>query len=118
MLLTQMLISMACQNIQTYANHQDACNRFLTESTQKIGLYGTDQKVEDYLTVKAKDEAVSDFGKAPLEVGGGLAYTYRVYKNKAVDFKLPTMGVADTISNHITPNSYSLNLSWKMSWLK
>jgi hypothetical protein len=113
-----MLLQMACQNIQNWQNHESACNSFMDQSSKAVQIQQYDQKIEDYFTIKAKDEVTSDFGKEPLEVAGGAAYGYRAYRNKSVDFKLPTMGLADSVSNRITPNSYSLNLSWKMPWLK
>ena len=109
---------MACSSVQTYANHQDACNAFITQSTQKIGLYQDTNGIESHYTVIANDTAKDNIGTAPMEIGGGLAYGYRAYRQKAVDFRLPTMGICDKASNHITPNSYSLNLTWKMPWFK
>ena len=115
MLLTS-LISMACSNINTWQNHQDACNSFITESTQKVGLYQGDQATESYLTTQATNTVTSNVGKTPIDVAAGTVYVYRVYKNRAIDFKLPTMGVCDGASNSITTNTYTLNLTWKLPW--
>ena len=114
MLLTSMLISSACANINVYANHQDACNKFMEVSSQKIGLEQTDQKIENYYTLEAKTTATNNLGPAAIDVAAVGAYSYKVYRNKAIDFKLPNMGICDTLSNHVTPNSYSVNMGWKI----
>lgn len=109
-------IQLACQN--AYSNHTDACNHALEAGSKQIGLFQTDEKVENYYTLQAKETATSTFGTGATDIVGGTAYFYKVYRNKAIDFKLPTLGLADSASNHITTNSYSINLSWKMPWLK
>jgi len=111
-----MLIQMVCSSTNTWQNHEDACNRFFEQSTKTFKLYQTDEKVENYYTVQAKGVATDTFGNSAIGIAGGMGYTYKVYRNKSIDFKLPTMGLADSASNHITPNSYSLNLSWKLPW--
>jgi len=118
MLLTAMAITAACQNIDVWANHQDACQKFFEVSSQKIGVTETDQKTENYYTLKAKTVAADNLGTTVIDVAGGVGYVYRVYRNKAIDFKLPNLGICDTVSNHITPNSYTLNLKWNFPWLK
>jgi hypothetical protein len=114
--LTSWLIQVACQN--TYQNHMDACTNALQASTKQIGLLDTDSKIENYYTVKTKDFIANSTGSAAIDVAGGTYYVYKVYRNKAIDFKLPNMGIADSISNRIDLNSYSytLNFSWKMPW--
>jgi hypothetical protein len=110
------MISMACQN--AVQNHQDACTHFLEASAKSSQVYQTDDQIEKYYTTKATSFAVTTFGAGATDAIGGVGYTYKSYKNHAVDFKLPTLGLADTASNHITTNSYSLNLSWKFPWSK
>lgn len=114
--LTSLLISIACQN--AYPNHQDACDKALEASSKSLQIYQTDEKIENYYTVQAKDTATDNLGKTPVEAIVGAGYTYRVYKNKSLDFKLPTLGLCDIATNHVTPNSYSVNLGWKFPWLK
>jgi hypothetical protein len=113
-----MLIATACQNLTTWQRHQDACNSFFTQTTQKVGLYGTDTKIEDFYTVEAKEVATNSLGTGAVDVAGGLGYGYRTYRNKSLSFKLPTLGIADSISNKITTNSYTLSLKWQFPWLK
>lgn len=110
------LISMACSS--AYQNHQDACSKFLEASSKQIGLFQTDERVENYYTLQAKEAASNTLGTGGTDAVGGSAYIYKVYRNKAVDFKLPNLGLADSISNHVDFNNYSytLNLTWKMPW--
>jgi arginine/ornithine N-succinyltransferase beta subunit len=109
---------MACSNVNTWQNHQDACGKFGEVGTQKIGLSEIDRKTEDYYTVKAEQTTQNTLGNEALYAGIGIAYAYKSYRNKAISFKLPTMGVADSVTNKVTTNSYTLNLTWKMPFLK
>lgn len=114
--LIGLAIAAACQN--TYANHQDACTHFLEASTKQTQIYQYDEKAENYFTTEATNFTVSNFGTETVDVVGSTVFVYKIYKNKSVNFRLPTMGICDKASNSITENSYSLNLSWKMPWLK
>jgi hypothetical protein len=110
-------IGLACQNIQMYQNHQDACSRFFSISSDKIGLTPLDSQVENYYTVKATAVATDTLGKDAMGSIGGLGYGYRVYRAKSIDFKLPTLGIADKITAHAALDGGSVGLTWKMPWL-
>ncbi len=107
-------IGLACQNIQMYQNHQDACSKFLSIGSDKIGLTPMDSQVEGYYTDKVKVSATNILGADTVNTIGSIGYGYRVVKNKAVDFKLPTLGIADKVTAHAATNGGSLGFTWKL----
>lgn len=109
-------ISMACSSNTSV--DQNACNKFLEASAKSTQVYQNEEKTENYFRVMATDKADNYFGKDVEKVGGGAYFGYKVYRDKAVDFKLPNMGLCDTLSNRVTPNSYSINIKWNFPWLK
>lgn len=110
-----MMISLACSNIQT--NQVDACTHAMEAATKQIQLYQYEEKTENYLMTYAQNTADHSLGKTAEDVGGGTVYGYKVYRNKSITFRLPNMGVCDTLSNNVTLDSYSINLTWKLPWL-
>ena len=111
-------IGLACQNIQMYQNHQDACSKFLSIGSDKIGLTPLDSQVEGYYTVKATAIATDTLGTNAMDSIGGLGYGYRIYRAKSVDFKLPNLGIADKITAHAAVDGGSIGLSWKFPEFK
>ena len=111
-------IGMACSNISTYQNHQDACNSFFNQSSKALQVSQTDEGIENYFTSKTQNELDNYLGKDIEKVGVGGYFVYKTYKSKEVDFRLPTLGLCDRASNRITENSYTLNLTWNFPWLK
>lgn len=116
MFLTPLMISTLCSS--AYPNHQDACGKFLEASERSTPVYAYDDKIENYYTAEANNIVKDNLGTVGSDAVGGVGYTYKVYKNKAVEFKLPNLGLCDSASNRINTNSYTLNLSWKFPWLK
>lgn len=114
--LMSWMIGMACSSITTWQNHQDACTHFFEATTKYTQVYQTDEKTEGYVTDRATVTAKENLGTTAVDTVGGVAYTYRVYRNKAVDFKLPNLGICDSVSNRITLDSYTLNLKWNFPW--
>lgn len=108
------MIGLACSNI--YQNHQDACSSAMLATAKQTKIYQIDEKTENYYTLQANSLANDTLGNGTVDVIGSTAYAYKAYKNKAVDFKLPSMGICDSASNHITNNSYSINLNWHFPW--
>lgn len=111
-------IGLACQNIQMYQNHQDACNSFINQSSDKIGLTPLDSQVEGYYQGRAKVVATDTLGTNVIDTIGGVGYTYRIYRAKSVDFKLPNLGIADKITAHAAIDGGSIGLSWKFPEFK
>lgn len=116
MFLTPLMISAICSS--AYPNHEDACAKFLEASERSTPIYSYDDKIENYYTSEANNVVKDSLGTIGTDFVGGAGYSYKVYKNKAIDFRLPTLGLCDRASNHIDTNSYTLNLTWKFPWLK
>ncbi len=108
---------MACQNINAYQNHQDACDKFMEQSAKSMQLNTYVDGSEAYVTSMARKDADVYLGKDVEDTVGGIGYTYRVYRNKSVDFKLPNFGMCDKITAHASSTSGSLGFSWKFPGL-
>lgn len=118
MLLSTWMISMACQNMSTWQNHEDACNKFFDQTSKSLQVEQTDNKLENYVTSEARTDADTYLGPDTEKAGGGAYYAYKVYRNKAIDFKAPTMGIADKMTMHVGEDNCSVGLSWKFPYLK
>jgi hypothetical protein len=104
-------ISLACAN--AYSTHQDACSKAMEASAKSTGVYQGADGVEGYLTVKATNNVTDLLGKDVVDTVGGSGYVYRAYRAKSVNFKVPSMGIADKVTANVNQGGGSLNFSWK-----
>ena len=107
-------ISMFCNS--TLNNNVDACSKTLEAFSKQTQLYQYDVKAESYFTDYAKKLSYNYLGQDVTDTAVSSGYAYRIYREKAINFKLPTFGICDGASTHVTLNSYTLNLKWNFSW--
>jgi len=92
--------------------YHTACDKALDAGTRQAGIKtgadGTEDKATQTVTGYIQDE----IGKDSMKVLGAGVFMYRTAKDRSLTFKLPTFGIADSIGNQITPNSYALNIRW------
>ena len=92
--------------------YNQACNKALDAATRQVGIRqvvdGTENYATGFVITKAKNAAGKDLTSA---MGTGM-FIYNTAKSKNISFNLPTLGVADSISNQISLKSYNMNLQW------
>jgi hypothetical protein len=106
-------ITLACTSVVS-PYHQDACSKVLEASERSTDVYVYDQKAETQFTLMAKDKADNYLGNNTEVIAGGAVIAYRGYRNKAVDLKLPNMGVCDKMTAHVEQEKYSLGWLWRI----
>jgi hypothetical protein len=99
--------------VSTSGQYNTACNIALDAGTQQAGIKQQADNVENKSLDLAKKTAVDNLGTTPVAAVSSGVFIYNVYKARSIDFKLPNMGIADTVSNKITDKSYTLNFIWK-----
>lgn len=92
--------------------HHDACINALNATAISWGYKTQIDKAQSVATSKATSTAKDVLGDKEWVIVG-TAMAAKAVKSKHLNFKLPNIGVADTISNDITPNSYGLTLQWR-----
>lgn len=107
-------IASLCMSVAAPGQYNTACSKAVEAGTKQSGIYQLMDKTEQNQLTTATKTGQDLFGDEVVEVIAAGAYSYRVYNNKALRFKLPDMGIADSISNTITPNSYTLNFQWRL----
>lgn len=97
--------------------YNDACNHAMDAGARQAGLRQQIDHAEDKTTeivgqkVMYNTEKIA--GKEAVLVIALGGYAYRVVKDKALNLKLPTLGLCSSANNQITQNSYKLVLEWK-----
>lgn len=109
-LLGQAIVLMC---VSTSGQYNAACNKAIDAGTRQVGLRQNADNLEEKSVELAKTKSTETFGPAPVAVVTAGVYTYKVFKEKSIIFKLPDVGIADTISNQITDKSYKLNFTWR-----
>lgn len=93
--------------------YNTACNKALDAGTQQAGIRQSADNLENKSVDLAKTKGTETFGSVPVAVATVGIFSYKVYKAKSLNFKLPNVGIADTISNQITDKSYKLIFTWR-----
>jgi hypothetical protein len=94
-------------------HYYDACVKSLDAGTRQVGIRQQYDATTGKLNSIATKQAEDTLGKPVMSAIGSGAFIYKTAKEKTLTFKLPTAGLADSLSNTVTPNSYSLNIQWK-----
>jgi hypothetical protein len=94
----------------------DACTKAFEASAKSSQLYNYSQKGEDYFTTYGKNMSYSVLGESSTMVIGGTAFLVKTYRTKNAEFKLPTLGVCDSLSTKVGIDNYSVNLKWNLPW--
>ena len=109
------LFAMACS--AQVPTQQDACNKFMEASAKSTQVWQNEEKTENYLLNRSKTTSDNYLGKEFTNGIGGVVYSYRVFKSKAIVLRsLPTFGVCDNAFSTIGVDSYSLSLGWRIPW--
>lgn len=94
--------------------YNDACNKAMDAGTRQVGWRQTADSAEDK-TVQYVNSKAQHYAPKPLQdVVAVTGFAVRAARDKRVDFKLPTMGLCNSLSNSITPDSYQLTIQWSM----
>lgn len=109
--LTAAMLALCAQYQGTH--YYDACVKSLDAGTRQVGIRQQYDATESKINSLATKEAEDTVGKDAIKVAASGVFVYRTAKDKSVTFRLPTLGLATSMSNTVTPNSYSLNLQWK-----
>lgn len=94
-------------------HYYDACVKSLDAGTRQVGIRQNYDATESKLNQMVTHEAEDTLGKPVLSAVGSGFFVYKTAKDKTLTFRLPTLGMATSVSNTVTPNSYTLNLQWK-----
>jgi len=107
-------IASLCAGVAADGQYNIACNKAVEAGTRQYGVYQLMDRTEQKSLEIATKQGSDILGKDATEVVVIGVYSYRFYKDRAVVFKLPNLGLADTISNRITLTSYTLNFQWNI----
>lgn len=109
-------IASLCTALATNGINNDACSKAVEAGLKQQGTYQLVDKYEGNFNAYATQEGNYYLGQGGMTAIGVAGFTYKTYKNKSVNFRLPTFGLCDSASNTITPTTYTLNLQWHIQW--
>lgn len=110
-LLSQGIASL-CMGLASSGQYSDACNKAIDAGTRQVGIRQEADKIENSTSLLVAKEANNTLGKDVVFFIGASAFVYNVQKGKSVTFKLPSLGIANSINNQIMPGYYRLNIQW------
>jgi hypothetical protein len=109
-------ISSLCIALAPMGQYNVACNKAVEAGTKTNGTYQLVSSYEGNGLKYADQEGHFYFGNVTMDVLGAAGYSYRVFRDKSLDFKLPNIGFCDQMGTKLTPNTYTLNLKWNLPW--
>lgn len=112
--LISSLFSAACANIAV--NNGDVCSKMYDALQKSSTVIQYSEKTETYIQDYGRKLAVSVFTPSELYAFGGVGYMWRTYRTKSATFKLPTLGICDSMQASLTTDSYSISIKWNLPW--
>lgn len=112
MALMSTAIVAICMGAQ--GSYNQACNNALDAGTRQAGIRQTADMVESKANDMANKSAEKMIGKEGMSMIGTGAFIFKVARDRSLIFKLPTLGLCNSVTNHITPTSYDITLQWNI----
>lgn len=100
----------ACVSVQ--GQYHEACNKALDAGTRQVGIRQQVDNAEDKSLQLVNAKAENTIGKDGMWVVGSGFFVYKTARDKSLDFKLPTLGLCNSVTNHVTADSYNIKLNW------
>lgn len=92
--------------------YNEACNKSIDAGTRQIGIRQTVDTGEDRTIQYVNTTVEQNTSKGVQSVMGAAGFAYKTARDKRVVFKMPTMGLASSVSNEISPDRYAITIKW------
>lgn len=110
--LVSTAIASMCLSLAGSGQYNESCNKAVEAYTKQAGTFqmleGGERRTLEYATQMGE----KNLGTTVMKTGAAGVFVYRVYKDKALTFKIKDVGIADSLTNHVTPHSYDFSLNW------
>lgn len=106
------LIAGACLSFS--GNGHEACSKAIEAGAKQSGFEQNVNKAEEIVTKEANGKAHYLLGDTGMEVVGGGIFIAKTVRDKSIQFNLPTLGICDRISSHVSPDNYGLQFVWRL----
>lgn len=105
-------ITSMCLGIASSGQYNTACNKAAEAGTKQLGTYQVLEDGERKTMEFAAKQGEYKLGGTVMKAGAAGVYVYRTYRDKSLTFKVKDIGVADSMTNQVTPNSYKVSFNW------
>lgn len=109
-LFGQAIVALCLGSVGSY---NEACKKAIDAGSRQTGIR---QRV-DFFEAKTDEilmrHTMTFIGEDGVYVVGIGGFVYKTFKDKSLKFKLPTLGMCDSLGNQITAKSYGLTMEWK-----
>jgi hypothetical protein len=100
----------ACLGLE--GSYYQACSKAMDAGTRQIGLLSEAQRLDGELNKYGQQQGKRYFGKDGMAAIGFIGFGAKTVRDQKVAFKLPNMGLCNSINNEIGKDSYNIKLQW------
>lgn len=93
-------------------NYYEACSKALDATSRQIGLRQEADSVEQRMRGIAEDNAKKYLGKESVATVAFVGFTYKSVKERQVTFKLPNLGLCNSVTSQVGTEQASLRMDW------
>jgi hypothetical protein len=90
----------------------DVCVKTLDAGTRQVGIRQQFDLAEATTTRYINNKLEDELTERQRSVAGATGFLIKTARDRKLMLRAPNLGVADSIINEITPNSYMLWLKW------
>lgn len=93
-------------------NVNRACVSAIDAGTRQAGIRQSADMAEEDFVYRANAKAERELSRTQMQALGVAGFALRAAKDQKVAFRLPTLGVCNSLTNEITPSSYFIFMKW------
>ena len=93
-------------------NYYEACNKALDATSRQIGLRQEADEVEQRMRAITENSARKYLGKESVATVAFIGVTYKAVKERQVTFKLPNLGLCNSVTSQVGTEQASLRMDW------
>lgn len=108
-LLGSVILS-ACLGLE--GSYYEACSKAMDAGTRQIGLRAEADRLDGQLNRYVQSQGYKLLGKEGMDAIGFIGFGTKSVREEKVAFKLPNLGLCNSINNEIGKDSYSIKIQW------
>ncbi len=94
--------------------YHEACLKAADAGSRQVGLRQNVDSTQDRANEMVTRKAENSLGHGVVEAATVGGFAYKCVSSKSVSFRVPTLGLADSIENRLGIGSYNVLFRWNL----
>lgn len=92
--------------------YYDACMKAADAGTRQVGIRQSVDQAQSKINSIVSDKVEKTVGRKVVTMVATGGFLLRTFNTKTISFRLPTLGLANSVENEVSPTTYKLVMKW------